>query len=62
MLKKIFEVKNADNTITEVFLNGLKQLKGQDDDFVLTKDKLKFRLGLKETDILTFKQETTIVL
>ena len=62
MLKNIFEVKNADNTITEVFLNGLKQLKGQDDDFVLTKDKLKFRLGLKETDILTFKQETTIVL
>ena len=60
-MKRVFKVKNANKTIRDVFLNGLKQKNGF--DFRLTKDSIKV-LGesLKKGETFTFTQETTVVI
>lgn len=59
-MKSLFKVKDANKTVRDVFLNGMKQT--QDYDFKLNKDSIKV-LGdtLKKGEIFTFTQETTII-
>ena len=58
-MKRVFKVKNADLTIRDVFLNGLKQNLGE--DFELTKTSIKFKIGLDKREQLKFVQEHTII-
>ena len=59
-MKNVFKVKDARQTVRDVFINGLKQVGGVK-DFVLTKDSIKI-VGpkLEKGSQVTFTQETTI--
>jgi len=57
-MKSIFKVKDAKKTVKEVFINGLRSVRGG--DFSLTKDSIKVYPALKKGEQLTFTQETTV--
>ena len=58
-MKSVFKVKNAKSTVKEIFINGLRSIRGG--DFSLTKDSIKVCPALKKGEKLTYTQETTVV-
>jgi hypothetical protein len=57
---KTVKIKNASNLIKGVFLNGVLQELGSDNDYVLTKEGIDFNLDLRKGSKVSFDKRIVI--